>query len=202
MNQTKGQEINAVTAMDAVAAVVGRYATNHEGLEVHGQWTVEHRGPTGDLISTDVFDNLVTTEGKNMLLDNQFSTNVTPNWFVGLISSVSYSTIVAADTAAQINGTNAWKEGGSSTNYPLVAARLVPSWSAAASGSKSFSSAVVFTVITTGGTVKGCILIGGTGAVSTIASTAGKLYSAGLFSGGDKVLGVGDTLSVSYTASA
>ena len=50
--------------------------------------------------------------------------------------------------------------------------------------------------------VKGCFIVFQTGAVSTIASTAGKLYSAGLFTGGDKVLSVGDTLSVSYTATA
>lgn len=199
MNHTAPESISA---QDAISAVVGRFSQHSEDLEVHGQWTVEHRNAAGDLISTDVFDNLVTTEGKNMLLDNQFSTNVTPNWFCGLISSVGYTTIVAADVAAQINGTNGWKEAGSSTNYPLIAARLVPSWSAASAGSKSFSSALVFTVITTGGTVKGCILIGGTGATSAVANTSGKLYSAGLFSGGDKILGVGDTLTVSYTASA
>jgi hypothetical protein len=146
----------------------------------------------------------VTTEGKNALLDCFFSTNVTPNFFIGLISSVSYSAVAAGDVAAQINGTNGWKEAGSSTNFPLVTSglRLAPSWSAASAGSKSTSAAVVFTVVTTGGTVKGCIMMGGTGATSAVANTSGKLYSAGLFSGGDKVLSVGDTLSVSYTASA
>jgi hypothetical protein len=121
---------------------------------------------------------------------------------MGLISSVSYSAIAATDTAAQINGTNAWKEAGSSTNYPLYTTpRKTAAWSAASSGSKALSAALSFPIITTGGTIKGCFLIFGTGAVSTIADTNGKLYSAGLFTGGDKVVSPGDTVNVSYTAS-
>ena len=42
--------------------------------------------------------------------------------------------------------------------------------------------------------VKGCFLVLGTGALSTIDNTAGTLYSAGTFTGGDKTVSNGDTL--------
>lgn len=175
-----------------------------ESAEAHGRYYVECIGPDGELKWQDTIENTVMTEGKNLALDTFLAgsgyTVVGP--YMGLISSVSYSAIAAGDTAAQINGTNGWKEAGSSTNYPLYTTpRKTAAWSAASAGSKALSSALSFPIVTTGGTIKGCFLIFGTGAVSTIADTNGKLYSAGLFTGGDKVVSPGDTVNVSYTAS-
>jgi len=147
--------------------------------------------------------NHVTNEGAQLALDTFLAgsgyTVVGP--FMGLISSVSYSTTAITDTAAGINGANGWKEAGSSTNFPLYTTpRKTAAWAAASNKSKALSAALPFPIITTGGTVKGSFLIYGPSAVSTIADTNGKLYSAGVFSGGDKVVEVGDTLNVSYTA--
>ena len=148
--------------------------------------------------------NHVTTEGANLALDTFLAgsgyTVVGP--YMGLISSVGYTTTAITAVAAQINGTNGWKEAGSSINYPLYTTpRKTCAWSAAAAKSKALSAALSFPIVTTGGTVKGCFLIFGTGALSTIADVNGKLWSAGVFSGGDKVVAVSDTLNVSYSAS-
>lgn len=146
---------------------------------------------------TDEVHNLVTTVGKNDLLDKYLAGSAyTATWFLGLISSVSYTAVAAADTMASHAG---WLEAGAA-NVPIYSqgARPTTAWSAAAAGSKALSAASVYTVATTGGTVKGCFLT----SVATKDGTTGILYSAGLFTGGDKVVAVADTLNVSYTASA
>jgi hypothetical protein len=169
-----------------------------EGANARGVYTVECIGPDGKLKWEDTAVNTVVTVGKNLALDTYLAgsayTVVGP--YMGLISSVSYSAIAAGDTMTSHSG---WTEAGS-TNAPMFAARGSITWSAASSGSKATSSAASFS-ITGAGTAKGCFIVFGTGAVSTLMSTAGTLYSAGLFTGGDKILSNGDTLNVSYTAS-
>lgn len=138
--------------------------------------------------------NLVTTVGKNLGLDTILAgSSYTAAWFVGLISNTSYTAVAVGDTMASHSG---WLEAGIA-NAPTYSqgTRPAPSWSAASAGSKSTSAALTFSITSTG-TVKGCFL----NTVSTKDGTTGTLYSAGLFTGGDKVLANGDTLSVTYTA--
>lgn len=182
-------------AVEQVGAVVNRGSFHGEHAEAHGRYVVECRGPDGELKWVDTIENLVTTVGKNFALDTYLAgSGYTATWFMGLISSVGYSAVAAGDTMASHAG---WTEAGP-TNAPNYseATRPAAAWSAAAAGSKAMSSPRTFT-ISGAGTVKGCFLT----TVSTKDGTTGTLYSAGLFSGGDKVLGPGDTLSVSYTAS-
>jgi hypothetical protein len=142
-----------------------------------------------------VAENLVTTAGKNYLLDNGLAgSGYTAAFYLGLISSTSYSTIVAADTMASHSG---WLEAGIANNPTYSeSARRTAAWSSAASGSKALSAALRFTFTGAGGTVKGCFLT----TVATKDGTTGTLYSAGLFSSGDQPVVATNTLDVSYTA--
>jgi hypothetical protein len=170
-----------------------------EILNAKGKYHVRCFDKDGNLKWEDDINNVVTTVGKNLALDTYLAgaayTVVGP--FMGLISSVSYSAVAAADTMASHAG---WTEAGI-TNAPTYSGgRKTCVWSAASGGSKALSAALAF-AITGSGTIKGCFLVYGTGAVSTVDNTAGTLYSAGLFSGGDKVVVNTDTLNVSFTAS-
>lgn len=146
-------------------------------IPLEAKWRDEHR-------------NTVLTLGKNKLLDEGFAgSSYTAAWYVFLISSSGYSAISAADTAASHAG---WTE---STAYS-ESTRVAASWSAASSGSKALSAAASFSINGTD-TIKG----GGVWSNSTKGGTTGVIYSAGLFSGGDRAVVNTDTLNVSYAAS-
>lgn len=174
-----------------------------ENLKTLGKFRCECFDKDGNLKWADEFHNLITDEGKKYMLDCALGGQTLTSVYLGLISSVGYGAGPAVgDTAAQINGTNGWKEAGATPNWPGFTSRGTPSFSAAAKNTnvdKTTSSAVSFIITGTGGTVRGgIIVINGT---SAVANTTGKLFSAGLFTGGDKVVAVSDTLNVSYTAS-
>ncbi len=170
-----------------------------EQAQATGLYRAECYDKDGNLKWSDTFENTVMTAGKNLALDTFLAgaayTVVGP--YLGLISSTSYSAISAADTMASHAG---WLEAGGTNAPTYTAPRKTAAWSAASGGSKALSAALSF-AITGSGTVKGCFLVFGTGALTTIDNTAGTLYSAGLFSGGDKAVVNTDTLNVSYTAS-
>jgi hypothetical protein len=141
--------------------------------------------------------NVVTTVGKNYALDGYLQTAVTiVGPYMGLINA-NASAAVIGDTMASHAG---WLEVGNANAPTYTSPRKTCAWSAAAAGSKALSSALSFSILSSG-TVGGCFIVLSTSAVSTIDSTAGTLYSAGAFTGGSKTVSNGDTLSVSYTAS-
>lgn len=187
--------IEKTNAVDGVAAKSGSPSSMSENCDARGTYLAICRDARGNEIWRDEFKNVVTTVGKNYLLDNGLSGSAfTAAFYLGLISSVGFSAVSASDTMASHAG---WLEAGLA-NAPTYneAARRTASWAAAAAGSKALSAGLVFT-FTGPGTVKGCFLT----TVSTKDGTTGTLYSAGLFSGGDQPVTDQSTLTVSYSAS-
>ena len=169
-----------------------------DSIPIKGTYKITCLDKNGMVKWEDKIDNLVATIGKNLMLDTVLagSAYTVTGPYMGMISSVSYSAIVAADTMASHAG---WTEAGS-TNAPTFAARLITAWSAASAGAKALSASCSF-AMTGAGTLKGCFIVFGPSAVATLMSTAGTLLSAGLFAGGDRAVLSGDTVNVSYSLS-
>lgn len=186
-----GERIKLGAMIAAGLVSMGGFA---EQAHARGTYTVQCHDEQGNLKWEDEFPNLVTTVGGNDMLDKYCAgSSYTAALYIGLISSTSYTAVALADTMASHAG---WLEAGG-TNAPLYTqgARPTTAWAAAASKSKALSSPLTYTIGATGGTIKGCFLT----TVATKDGTTGVLVSAGLFTGGDKVVATGDTLSVSYS---
>jgi hypothetical protein len=141
----------------------------------------------------DHIDNLVTTVGKNLILDTILAgSSFTATTRMGLKGAGSAA---AGDTQASHGG---WTERGGANAPAYTGNRPTPSFNAASSGTKSTSAAVSF-AITSSGNVDGCFInINGS---ATKDDTTGTLLSAGDFSGGAKTVANGDTLNVTYSLS-
>lgn len=134
------------------------------------------------------FINLVVTAGKNDILTHEFTASAyTAAWNMGLVDGGSTPTFAAADTMASHAG---WTENVSYSN----AARPTLAFAAASGGSIALSSAAAFTINATATIAGGFFTTN-----SAKSGTTGTLYSAGAFTGGNKGVANGDTLSVSAT---
>jgi hypothetical protein len=169
-------------------------------LDLKGKYHFQCFDCHGNLKWEDTIDNLVVNVGKNLTLDTIMAgaAYTVTGPFMGLVSSVGYSAIVAGDTMASHAG---WTEAGLANAPTYTAPRKTVVFNAASAGSKTTTAALSF-AITGAGTVKGAFIVLGTGAVSTIDNTAGVLFSSGLFTGGDRPVVNTDTLNVAYTVSA
>lgn len=178
-----------MNAHEGSKAGIGHNSGAHEKLDVKGRYHVICRGADGVERWREDISNLVTTLGKNFLLDSALSgSTYTAAFYLGLVDGASAPTYAAGDTASSHAG---WSENASYSN----AARPSASFSAATGGSKS-SGATTFN-ISAGSTIAGCFL-----STSSVKSgTAGVLISAGSFSAGSRAVLAGDTLAVTYTLS-
>lgn len=179
--------------VNASAVSVASMAMNNavaEVVKIRGRFDVEFFDQAGNLVWREQVKNLVTTVGKNALLDNHLSgSGYTAAWYLGLVNGASTPTFDAADTAASHAG---WTE---FTSYD-AANRPAPAFNAASGGSKSTTQTSFD--INANGTVAGCFMISN----NTKGGTTGVLYSCGAFSGGNQPVTAGGTLRVTYTAQA
>lgn len=170
---------------------------HRETLDFHGRYFVDLFDKDGNFKWSDTIENLVTTVGKNQVLDAALagSAYTVTGPFMGLISSVGYSAISAADTMASHAG---WTEAGNANAPQYSGTRKTSVFSAASAGSKALSAALAFT-FTSVGTIKGVFQNFGSAATNAIDGTVGTLMSAGLFTGGDRIVAIADVANVSWS---
>lgn len=176
-----------------------------ESVGMEGHYHVVCRDAEGNVKWEESFPNLVNAVGKQLMLDTLLSgtTYTTVGPFLGLISGSS-PTFLAADTMTSHAG---WTEftnytvGGSAVRGTAVFTSATSSGLSPSNVTTKAASAITYTITGAGGTVGGCFLVTGTGAVSTQNNTSGTLYSAGAFATA-KVTTAGDTVSVTYSTTA
>ena len=179
---------------DVLAGMMTAMAKRDDEVRALGRFQAVCRDADGNELWSDEFDNLLTTIGKNFLLDQALAGSAyTAAEFMGLISSTSYTGVVAADTMASHAG---WLESGVANAPTMSSLRLTCVWSAAAAGVKALTAGLTFT-FTGSGTVQGAFIVAGSGAVNTVASTAGTLYAGGALTTPQPVIS-GNTLTLTY----
>lgn len=180
----------ASKANDTFIATLKANRGSTERVAAGGVFTVECRDSSGNLKWTDSFHNLVVNEGLQDMNSKYFSgSGYTAAWYLGLVTGPgSGTTFAAGDTLASHAG---WTE---NTNY--TGTRKAVTFGTATTADPSVitnsASPSVFTMSANGQTIAGAFLC------SVTSGTSGVLFSAGDFTGGDKSVDSGDTLSVTY----
>lgn len=191
---------------DNATITLNTNAISADEMGVHGHYHVVCRDKDGNIKWEEEFPNLVVAVGKQLLLDTLLRTTgtyTTIGPFLGLTNATL--TPAATDTMTTLVG-----GGKEFTNYTVLGSpvRGTAAFSASTSTGTTptnvttcTASAITYTITGAGGTVYGCFLVTGTGAVSTQSSTAGTLYSEGNFATA-KVTTAGDTVAVTYSTTA
>ena len=190
---------NAVATLQANVTIPG-------GMTQEGFYHVECRDAQGNLKWAEEVPNLVVAIGKQLMLDTLLkgSSYSVVGPYLGL-TKVSL-TPAATDTMTTLVTTNAaefinYTVGGSAVRGTAVFASATSTGATPSNVTSSTATAITYTITGAGGTVYGCFLVTGTGAVNTQSSTAGTLYSEGNFSVA-KAVTAGDTVSVTYSTTA
>ena len=191
---------------DQAIATLQTNAIVPEGMGVEGHYHVVCRDKDGNIKWEEEFPNLVVAAGKELMLNTLLRTSgtyTTVGPFLGLTNATL--TPAATDTMTTLVGgskefTN-YTVGGSAVRGTATFAAATSTGTTPSNVTSSTATAITYTITGAGGTVYGCFLVTGTGAVSTQSSTAGTLYSEGNFSTA-KVTTAGDTVSVTYSTTA
>ena len=189
-------QLEQASASATESATLTKPAGISEGANAHGVYNVTCYGSDGALKWSEEINNVVCTQGKNVALDAFLSGSgysvVGP--YMGLING-SASSAAVTDT---MTSHAAWLEVGNANAPAYSGTRKTVGWTGAAASNQKISTSTSFSM-TGSGTVGGCFLVFGSGALSTVDNTGGYLYSAGAFT--SKTVSSGDILNVVYTAS-
>ena len=183
------------SAKDEVTASLATSRGLGESVGAGGVYTVVCHDAGGNLKWTDSFHNLVVSQGLQDMNTKYFTgAAYTAAWYLGLVTGPgSGTTFAAADTLASHAG---WTE-----NTAYIGTRKAATFGTATTASPS----VINNAVATGGTPAVFTMnanaqtIAGAFLCSVTSGTSGVLFSAGDFTGGDKTVDSGDTLTVTYT---
>ena len=183
-----------VNAVDTNGASLIANTGMDEKIQINGSYNVECIGEDGEIKWTDTIKNLVVTVGKNDLLDKYFAGSAyTAAWYMGLVDGASTPTYAAADTLASHAG---WTEVTPYSNATRPTCTFATATTANPSVATNSASPASFTINATK-TVDGAFLVSN----NTKGGTTGTLFSASDFTGGDRSVISGDSLTVTYTFS-
>lgn len=178
-----------INATDHNDASITRGAGASEMMTAQGCYYIDCYGADGVLKWSEIAPNTVTFQGKNGMLDTYFAGSAyTASWSMSLITAGTATTASTYATPIVTETTSA-----------VIAARIVMTWGASASGVKA-ATTTAFSIIGTATITGNMVVAGGTGVatVGNVAATGGILFSAATF-GTAKAVANGDTLNVTYS---
>lgn len=182
------------TMGESVRAGVGKSSQEQERGGLGGVFKVTCFDADGNQKWVDEFHNLVVNEGLQDLNNKYFKgVTYTAAWYLGLVTGPgSGTTYAAGNTLATHAG---WTE---FTDYSgnRKAVTFGSPTLADPSVIDNTASPSQFLITGAGGTVAGAFLC------SVATGTSGILFSAGDFTGGDKIVASGDTVNVTYIFNA
>lgn len=178
----------AADKFDAVMSTTGK---ENDALRGGGVFTVVCRDANGNLKWEDTFHNLVPSQGLQYMSASFFNaTGYTTALYLGLITGPgSGTTFVAADTLASHAG---WTE-----NVSYSGGRKSIGFGTPSTATPSVTVGTGATAFT----MTGSATIAGAFVTNAASGTSGVLFAEGDFTGGDKSVTTGDSLSVTYTFS-
>ena len=190
------------SAKDEVTASLATSRGLGESAGAGGVYTVVCHDAGGNLKWTDTFHNLVVNQGLQDMNTKYFlGSAYTATWFLGLVTGPgSGTTFSPGDTLASHGATGS---GGWTENTAYIGTRKAATFGTATTAAPS----VINNAVATGGTPAVFTMnvnaqtIAGAFLCSVTSGTSGVLFSAGDFTGGDKIVDSGDTLTVTYTFS-
>ncbi len=192
---------------DSAIATLNTGAMANELVGVEGHYHVLCHDKDGNLKWEESFPNLVNAVGKELMFDTLLRTSgtyTTVGPFLGLIGGSSPTFGTGSDTQTSHAG---WTEftnytvGGSAVRGTAVFSTASSTGSTPTNVTTATAASITYTITGGGGTVSGCFLITGSGAVDTQGNTGGVLYSAGAFAVA-KITTAGDTVAVTYSTTA